>query len=127
MLATSFVSGVNRPAAVSSRKSTFAGSTPALSQSLITSTRVPQSHVVQVEGMLRRLEGTPGHCSCSASPTSRSRDVSDSCRTIYAINEFPDILQCFTLSRRHLWLMDVLVDSSWWETFVNGGMIVSKT
>lgn len=50
MLATSFVSGVVRPAAVSSRKSAFAGSSSSLIQTNTLSLRAPGSRVVQVEG-----------------------------------------------------------------------------
>ena len=52
MLATSFVSGVVRPAAVSSRKSAFAGSSSSLNQANTLSVRAPDSRVVQVEGTL---------------------------------------------------------------------------
>jgi type II secretory pathway component HofQ len=50
MLATSFVSGVVRPAAVSSRKSAFAGSSSSLNQTNTLSVRAVESRVVQIEG-----------------------------------------------------------------------------
>lgn len=69
MLATNFVSGVVRPAAVSSRKSAFAGSSSSLCQATTLSVRAPESRVVQVEGMF--VEHLVGNALPRMSPLSK--------------------------------------------------------
>lgn len=97
MLATSFVSGV-RPAAVSSRKSTFAGSSSALNQINTMSIRAPESRVVQVEGAFGLRVSFVGNASPKLSDLMRVDYVS------FFSMVFTMIIKCgcFRLLLRHM-------------------------
>lgn len=111
MLATSFVSGVVRPAAVSSRKSTFAGSSSSLCRATTLSVRAPESRVVQVEGMF--VENLVGSALPRLSPPLKVQFPDESSIGCYFISTGWKYYHAMEYSR--------MADSNLWETCGNGG------